>query len=62
MTQNTTSAKDPTCGMNVDQATALQAERDGQLSYFCSDHCRQEFLSNPAGVRTEHKAAAAFGF
>jgi Cu+-exporting ATPase len=39
--------KDPICGMTVDEATALQAERDGQTFYFCSEHCRKEFLSPP---------------
>ncbi len=61
MTQNITNVKDPICGMKVDQATALQAERDGQTSYFCSDHCRQKFLSTAAGVKPEPKATAAFG-
>ena len=40
--------KDPICGMTVDEATALSAERDGETFYFCSDHCRQTFLSPPA--------------
>jgi Cu+-exporting ATPase len=40
--------KDPVCEMTVDKATALHAERDGKPFYFCSDHCRQEFLSMPA--------------
>jgi Cu+-exporting ATPase len=44
-------AKDPICGMTVDEATALYAERDGKTFYFCSDHCRQEFLSKPAGAK-----------
>ena len=38
-------AIDPICGMTVDEASALHAERDGQTFYFCSDHCRQKFLS-----------------
>ncbi|MBI3427932.1 MAG: heavy metal translocating P-type ATPase [Acidobacteria bacterium] len=37
--------KDPICGMTVDEATALHAERDGQTFYFCSDHCRTKFLA-----------------
>jgi YHS domain-containing protein len=41
-------AIDPICGMTVDEASALAAERDGQTSYFCSDHCQQKFLSTPA--------------
>jgi P-type Cu+ transporter len=41
-------AKDPICGMTVDEATALNAERDGQTFYFCSEHCRKKFLAQPA--------------
>ncbi len=40
-------AIDPICGMTVDEASALRAERDGQTFYFCCDHCRQKFLSAP---------------
>jgi Cu+-exporting ATPase len=39
-------AKDPICGMTVDEQTAPSAERDGRKFYFCSDHCRQKFLQN----------------
>lgn len=44
-------AKDPVCGMTVDDATALSAERDGETFYFCSEHCHKKFLaqSQPAG-------------
>ncbi len=38
-------AKDPICGMTVDEATALRAERDGQAFFFCSDGCRLKFLA-----------------
>ena len=41
--------------MTVDEATALHAERDGQTFYFCSDHCRQKFLSTPATAKHEEK-------
>lgn len=37
-------ATDPVCGMQVDEATAPSAERDGRTHYFCSEHCRQKFL------------------
>jgi Cu+-exporting ATPase len=45
--------KDPICKMTVDEATALSAERDGETFYFCSDHCRQKFLSAPAATKPE---------
>jgi Cu+-exporting ATPase len=47
--------KDPICGMTVDEASALRAERDGHTSYFCSEHCRQKFLSTPAAAKHEDK-------
>jgi Cu+-exporting ATPase len=37
--------KDPICGMTVDEATALKAERDGDTFYFCSEHCREKFVA-----------------
>ena len=51
MTETTNNTKDPICGMSVDEATALHAERDGKMFYFCSDHCRQKFLSTPAKTK-----------
>ncbi len=39
-------ATDPICGMMVDEASALRAERDGQTFYFCCEHCRQKFLAS----------------
>jgi Cu+-exporting ATPase len=47
--------KDPICGMKVDEATALHAERDGQTFYFCSEHCRKTFLSTPTSAKHEEK-------
>jgi Cu+-exporting ATPase len=44
---------DPICGMTVDAATALHADRDGQNYWFCSDRCRQKFLSAPVVVKQE---------
>jgi uncharacterized membrane protein YraQ (UPF0718 family) len=35
---------DPVCGMKVDRAKALTAERDGHTFFFCSAHCRATFL------------------
>jgi len=52
-------SKDPICGMSVDEATSLHAERDGQTFYFCSDHCRQQFLSVPPGAK--HAATSQHG-
>ncbi len=50
-------AKDPICGIAVDEATALSAERDGQKFYFCSEHCRQKFLAqSPAPASKEDES------
>jgi Cu+-exporting ATPase len=46
---------DPVCGMSVNEATALRAERDGRTRYFCSEDCRQKFLSAPPGTKHEEK-------
>ena len=56
MNESKTVTKDPICGMTVDETTALHAERDGKTYYFCSDHCRQQFLSTPAGAKPETKS------
>ncbi len=48
--------KDPICGMSVDESSALSAERDGQTFYFCSDHCRQKFMSAPAAAKPEKES------
>jgi xanthine dehydrogenase accessory factor len=40
-------AIDPTCGMQVEIATAKwTAEKDGQTYYFCAPGCRRAFLSS----------------
>ena len=41
-------ATDPVCGMTVNEATALRADRDGQPFFFCSEHCRRTFLNGGA--------------
>ncbi len=53
--------KDPVCGMSVNETTALHAERDGKTFYFCSDSCRQKFLSTNTGVKTEKKSGGCCG-
>jgi Cu+-exporting ATPase len=53
--KSTNMAIDRICGMTVDEASALRAERDGQTFYFCSDHCRQKFLSTSATAKHEEK-------
>ena len=46
--------RDPICGMEVDsQNAAASAVRNGETFYFCSLHCRDEFLSPSSSNRTE---------
>jgi Cu+-exporting ATPase len=61
MKESKSVTKDPICGMIVDETTALHAERDGKTFYFCSDHCRQKFLSTPAGAKPEVKSGSCCG-
>ena len=56
MKESKSQAKDPICGMTVDEATALHAERDGKTFYFCSDSCQQKFQSAPDGEKIEEKS------
>ena len=38
--------KDPICGMEVDERNGLKLTREGQEYFFCSQHCRDKFLSD----------------
>ncbi|MCL4797764.1 MAG: YHS domain-containing protein [Bryobacteraceae bacterium] len=61
MTESETVTKDPICGMSVDAATALHAEREGETFYFCSDECRRKFLSRSASATPERKTGDCCG-
>jgi len=61
MKESKSMTKDPICGMTVDEASALHAERDGKTFYFCSDRCRQQFLSTPAGAKQAGKSGCCCG-
>lgn len=61
MKESQSATKDPICGMIVDKATALHAERDGKTFYFCSDHCQQKFLSTTAGAELKDKSGGCCG-
>lgn len=45
--------KDPICGMWVDEASALRAERDEKTFSFCSERCQKKFLSTLVQIITE---------
>jgi len=41
-------AKDPICGMTVNEKTArLRSEHEGTTYYFCSPQCKKTFDGNP---------------
>jgi len=41
-------AKDPVCGMDVDEKTAAgKSEYQGQTYYFCSSGCKKSFDKDP---------------
>ncbi len=40
-------AKDPVCGMDLDEKTALRSEYKGQTYYFCSPGCKRSFDQEP---------------
>jgi YHS domain-containing protein len=42
-------AKDPICGMNVNEKTTkLKSDHMGKTYYFCSQTCKTTFDKNPA--------------
>jgi YHS domain-containing protein len=47
-------AKDPICGMTVNESSPLRADREGQTYYFCSEHCRKKFVE-----QTRHAESVA---
>ncbi len=53
-------ATDPICGMQVDPASAVSLERDGQVHYFCCQGCRDRFAA-ANDDQDEAPAAAAGG-
>ena len=55
MNDSTAVTKDPICGMTVNPQTAPHADRDGTRVYFCCSHCREKFLSAPAGTKPQGK-------
>ena len=37
-------AKDPICGMQVNENSALKITKDGKDYFFCSAHCKNKFI------------------
>lgn len=40
-------ATDPVCGMKIDRDKAMRLDHAGRAYFFCSEHCRAQFESNP---------------
>ncbi len=40
-----TRQKDPICGMDVDERTGISFERDDEVFFFCSEHCKNKFIA-----------------
>jgi Cu+-exporting ATPase len=45
MSESKIFTRDPSCGMTVDETTAVSGLRDGKTYYFCSDQCLRQFIS-----------------
>jgi YHS domain-containing protein len=48
-------AKDPVCGMPVDERKGVQAEYQGVTYYFCAPGCRDAFLKAPSRYLGSHQ-------
>jgi P-type Cu+ transporter len=56
-------AKDPICGMYVDESTAdLKAEVRGTTYYFCSESCMREFLAPEKEIKKLRLSVAVAAF
>jgi uncharacterized protein len=42
--------KDPVCGMYMDSRLAVRLENRRENYYFCSEECKNKYLSNPGGT------------
>ena len=60
-TSKTTMAKDPICGMDVDESKAIHAERNGETFYFCGEKCREKFLTKSTSAKAEEKSGSCCG-
>ena len=43
--------KDPVCGMYMDSRLAVRMDSKNEAFYFCSEDCRNKYLSKPPGER-----------
>ncbi len=45
-------AKDPICGMEVDNTKAIKIDSSGATYYFCSEHCKKKFEARSSMAET----------
>ncbi len=51
--------KDPVCGMYLDPRLAIRVQGEKGAFHFCSEQCRDQFMSNPGQFRPEEKTRNA---
>jgi len=59
-------AKDPVCGMEIDEAKALKLEKEGRVYFFCSKNCQDKFLGktgekHAAGIEATSQNKSVIG-
>jgi uncharacterized protein len=50
--------KDPICGMYMDARLAVRLDKKSEEFYFCSEECKQKYLSDPAASQSAGSAAS----
>lgn len=53
--------KDPICGMNVDEKSALHVHHEGKDVYFCSKHCQNKFMTQQESVSDQETKKTDMG-
>ncbi len=61
MSESKTVIKDPTCGVTVNAASAIHAEREAETLHSCGDLHRHKFLSSSASAGPESKPGVVVG-
>jgi len=51
--ENKTELKDPVCGMSVTLDSEFHANYQGEMWYFCSQHCKHKFVQHPQAYTGE---------
>jgi len=54
-------ARDPVCGMAIEETSPFTIEYDARTYHFCSRGCRSEFAESPSRFVAEFRSAAVVG-